>query len=112
MSELTTSFQHFNSSMKALKEFELLHKDIFAQHRRLNMTIIDARAKLEDQAVMANKGIQGTEYEVILKPQSQTFADIGVINDLVKAGKIDPQYLDQIIKTEDRAPYVIIKPMA
>lgn len=111
MSELTQTFQNFIAAKKAMDDFQLSHKDIFAQHRALGMNILDTQMKLEDAVVLADKGISNADIEVKLIPQTQTFADITVIDDMIKAGKIAPGLRDEIVKTIARPPHISIKPV-
>ena len=109
--ELQDTFKKYVSAMRAMEDFRFTHKHIFAQHESLAHVAIGARARLEDAAANANKGISDGNYEVKLIPQEMTFADIEVIDRLIAEGKISSTLRDEIVKTIPRPAHIVIKPV-
>lgn len=111
MNPLQEALNKHTSAMNAMDDMREQNRTIFSQYERLANIAIGTRARLEDEAVAANSGIQNGQYEVKLIPQPQTFADIEVIDQLIAAGEIKAELRDKIVKTVERPPYVSIKKM-
>lgn len=105
------ALKNYTASMRAMEDYRLANRSIFAQYESLAHAAIGTRARLEDEAYIANRPISDGNFEVELKPQPLTFADIEVIYRLIAEGKIPPALRDEIVVTTQRPPHISIRPV-
>lgn len=102
------ALEKFTSATNALKDYQDKHEEIFAEARRLGMLIIDAENELRDDVAEAKEGVSNGAFKVSYVPQTQTWADIDVIDEYVFIGTLKKEDRDRIVKTQDRPGRITI----
>lgn len=98
----------FTRARQAVEDHVAANKPIFDAHQRLVGNVIDTENALRDAAAEAGKGLSNGTFNVTVTPQTQVFADIETIDQLIKEGKIDPSLREKIVKTVTRPPRITI----
>ena len=106
--DTTNALINYGNRVRSVKEHTEANKAIFDQHTQLVGLLIDAENALRDAAAEAGEGISNGEFRVVVTPQTQTWADIEVIDSLIANGYIQSKYRDQIIKTIARPARISI----
>lgn len=103
----------YASAMRARADLIEANKAVFADYERIGMTIIDAESELRDAVAEDKDGIVGDGYQVVYSPQSQTYADIEKIDEMIENGvKLTPGLRAEIVKTVDRPAKITIRKIA
>jgi len=108
----TNTLENYTKAMEELGNHQHANKAVFDAHQALVMRVIDAENALRDEVAVTKTGVQNDHYQVIVKPESQTFADIEAIDQMFNSGlAITKENRSQIIKTVERAVRIIIRPV-
>ena len=109
MSNVTTLLDKYSAAVKNLKDYQELNKDIFAEQQKLVFAMIDAENEVKDEVALTKEVAKNKTHEIKRTPQSQTFADIEVIDYLIEVGVIPVTRRAEIVKTVERPDYVGIR---
>lgn len=104
------ALEKYTRAMEALNGHIKQNKAVFDAHKRYVESVIDAENELRDAVATENKGVENSDFEVKVFPQTQTYADIEVIDAMVKEGNINGQMRDRIVKTIKRPLRISIRP--
>lgn len=103
-----SALEKYTKADQARKAFIEENKAVFDTQSNLVMAIIDAENELRDAVAESGKGVFNGYYKVSCVPQTQTFADIEVIDQMIGSGIIKKELRDQIVKTNERPPRISI----
>jgi hypothetical protein len=106
--EIQAALDSYTRATTALADLEKANESIFNTRKQLALRVLDADGELRDAVAIAGHGISNRNFEVKYTPNTMTFADIDVIDSLIKEGKISPDLRDKIVKTVDRPPRINI----
>ena len=109
MSNVKTLLDKYSDKVKALKAFQGENKSVFDQHQTLLFAVIDAENELKDEVASTKEVAKNDFHEVKRTPQTQTFADIEVIDQLINNGVIPASRRSEIVKVQDRPDYIGIR---
>lgn len=108
MSDSNFSLTKYTSAHKQMMEHQRNNASVFDEHKRLMLLVIDAENELRD-AVDENKAnVSNNDFRVTITPQTQTFADIEVIDRLIANGQISASLRESIVKTVQRPDRISI----
>lgn len=96
------SLEKYTIAAKAVDTHVAENKGVFDKHQSLVFALIDAEGKLRDDAAEAKEGATNGDYKVVVNPQTQTYADIEVIDALIAGGVIPASKRAEIVKTVER----------
>ena len=116
----TNALGRYARAFEARRDLIERNRPVFDEYERIGMGIIDAENELRDAVSdeadpkLPNEanGITGDGFNVTYTPQTQTFADIYVIDALIAGGVIPASKRAEIVKTVDRPARISIRPIA
>ena len=103
-----TALDKYTKAVRQVKDHQESNSAVFAEHKNLMMTLIDAENELRDAVAEAGAGVSDAFTKVVITPQTQIWADIEAIDKLIAQGKIPSALRDQIVKTQQRPPRITI----
>ncbi len=106
--DATPALDKYTRAMDALKEHQSQNKAIFDVHQNLVMNVIDAENELRDTVAQIGLPVSNGLYNVTITRQTQTFADIEVLDSMVSRGAMLQGVRDTIVKTVQRPPRITI----
>lgn len=112
MTQSITKLDAYSNAISALEAHKRENVAVFGTHASLLNAVIDAENALRDEIALDPTPIKNKYHEVRVIPQSQTFADIEVIDQMIKDGQIPPGKRDTIVKTVKRPDHVTIRPVS
>lgn len=107
-----SALERFTAAQNKRKKLIAENKAIFDEYERIGGEIIDADNALRDSVAESKEGCQNDEWVVSFTPQTQTYADIEKIDQLIAGGVIPASKRDEIVKTVDRPARITIRPQA
>lgn len=110
MANADKELEKYTRNMEALLTHEKDNSAVFKEHQRLAGVVMDAHSDLEDAVAEEKRSVSNGDYKATYLAQTQTFADIEAIDQLIAAGKIDKDLRAIIVKTIDRPPRILIGP--
>lgn len=110
MDRKQTALERYEKAVEAQKNHIRANQSIFSTHEQLAYQIIDAENYLRDVIAEEKEGVIGSDFTVIYTPQTQTYADIDVIDNLIAGGIIPQARRAEIVKTVERPAKVFIRP--
>lgn len=102
------ALEKYSNAVARLKEHQTDNQAVFDAHKLLLNGVIDAENELRDQVAEAKLSANNEFFDVSYTPQTQTFADIEMIDQLIAAGKIAASLRGEIVKTQDRPARITI----
>lgn len=99
------TLKNYIAIQEAIEHHMQANKQVFDILRKLDDAALKARNDLEDAAAEANQGAQHGGYEVVLKPQSQTFIDPAILR--IKG--VDENVITFATRTVPRPPFIVIR---
>lgn len=85
------------------------NKAVFDTHQKLVMSLIDAENELRDTVSESREGVSNGKYTVSYLPQTQTWADIETIDQMIATGLIKKELREKIVMTQERPARISIK---
>lgn len=70
-----TALNNYTNAVTAVRDFESVHEDVFSQHRRMGLGVVDARGALDDAFAEVGEGLDNGIFKVTVTPQSLTTYD-------------------------------------
>lgn len=110
MDRKQTALERYENAVEAQKSHIKANEAIFKTHEQLAYQIIDAENYLRDIIAEEKEGVIGSDFTVTYTPQTQTYADIEVIDSLIAGGIIPQAKRAEIVKTVERPAKVSIRP--
>lgn len=111
MSNTQNLLDRYSQAVNALEDHKRANASVFSAHQQLVFRVIDAENALRDEIEVTKEAPKNEYHEVKVTPQSQTFADIEVIDQLIRDGVIPQRVRNDIVKTVSRPDYVGIRPL-
>lgn len=94
--------------MGKLEEHQEQNKKVFDDHKKIVFDVMDAENELRDAVAEEKSQVSNALFRVTIAPQTQTYADIEVIDRLIASGVIPASKRGEIVKTVDRPARVNI----
>jgi hypothetical protein len=110
MSNAIQALEKYTKVVEERNKYIESNKAVFDTHEQIAMRIIDAENELRDAVADEKAGVQNESFTVRHVAQTQTYADIEVIDQMVAGGKITAGMRAEIVKTVDRPARVSILP--
>lgn len=110
MSKSIQALEAYTRAENARRAFMQEHKDIFDKVEALGMASMDADSALRDAVAEEKESVQNEHFIVTATPQTQTYADIEVIDNLIAGGIIPAAKRADIVKTVERPIKITIRP--
>lgn len=104
------SLEKYSNAVAALKDHQAANQKVFSAHEQLLGKLIDAENELRDAVAVAARGVENGQFSVSHIPQTQTWADIDELDQLIAQGKIPGDVRGQIVKTQQRPARITIHP--
>jgi len=111
MTPAQQKLEAYTAALNALEAHKRENVAVFGAHASLLGTLMDAENALRDEIALDPQPIKNKYHQVKITPQSLTYADIEVIDQMIRDGEIPPGKRDSIVKTTKRPDYVTIKPV-
>jgi len=106
--DAATSLSRYSEAVQAVEDHRKQNEAVFSAHKALVMRVIDTENDLRDTVAETMESVSDGDNKVTVTPQTQTWADIAVIDALIASGKIPAELREQIVKTQQRPPRITI----
>ena len=112
MESANKALEKYTKVQQERKELIAAHKEVFDKFEAIGLRIIDADNELRDAISEYGAGVENDQWVVTIMPQTQTFADIEVIDEMIANGvQLTPARRSEIVKTVERPLRISIKPV-
>lgn len=108
MADSNFQLTKYTSAHKQMMDHQKNNSSVFDEHKRLMMLVIDAENELRDAVAENKANVSNNDFKVTVTPQTQTFADIDVIDRLIANGQISASLRESIVKTVPRPERITI----
>lgn len=108
MSNPAAALEKYSNVYAELKQHQKDNQSVFTAHQNIVLRLIDAENELRDAVAEAGAGISNADHVVTHTPQTQTWADIEVLDRMVADGKLNADLYKEIVKTQNRPPRITV----